>query len=282
MAILETLVTLTPTAIDIAQETEAYQGFVRRIKFLLETRKWGVCLPIFGSGGVGKTTHTRILAGQTSPLDPAIAYSESIGIERQDIEHGPIPGTVIAVPGQERRIPSKWPEVAGLIQEGKAPVVLNFVAYGHHAFELSPYTLHKDCVSGMSIQQFVTAYTAKRRALEVESLKQLAALIPKFARPIHLITVVTKQDLWWRDRVQMADFYENSVGPGTYQEAVDMFRSKVGAEFQHDTIPVSLQLGNWRCGDDMLVPITEGYDQAAHIASYSKFFRHLDLALRQK
>ena len=65
-------------------------------------------IPIFGSGGVGKSTAAKVLAGM--PVDAAYEeYSESLWPERVELQ-GDIPGRLLVAPGQLGRVNRHWPE----------------------------------------------------------------------------------------------------------------------------------------------------------------------------
>lgn len=72
-----------------------------------------------------------------------------------------------------------------------------------------------------------------------------------------MLTVVTKQDLWWEQRDEVRKHYE-----GPYAEAVDGLRQRVGAQnFTHKLWSVSLITKNLRDGEgQLLVPTARGYD----------------------
>jgi energy-coupling factor transporter ATP-binding protein EcfA2 len=226
-------------------------------------------IAIFGAGGTGKTTLGNILAGKASANNVLSPYQESISIDKLKLG-GDILGSVIIVPGQERR-QNKWDEVFSEIIDGHITLIINVVSYGYHSFEGIGYQAHQLYQPGMTERQFVALYIQDRQIREVEALRSMESHI-KIAKSkkILMLTLVTKQDLWWHSREQVQDHYQN----GEYSKVIDIIQLKKGLDgFQHEYISTSLAIENFVFGNnELLWPNAEGYDERLKISNTYKLF----------
>jgi hypothetical protein len=90
--------------------------------------------------------------------------------------------------------------------------------------------------------------------------------------------LVTKQDLWWRDRVEV----ENEYRDREYSAEIQRILGQKGPQqFRHELVFSSLVISNYmdRCGETMK-PNTEGYDQKLQVESLRRLIETVD-ALRQ-
>ena len=122
-----------------------------------------VRIPIFGSGGVGKSTAARIIAG-AAPDSAYGAYEESLWTEIVPLS-GDIPGELRVAPGQESRVDRHWPELFKDLSSGKARGLINVVSYGYHALEIQSVEDSSVWRPDMSLVDFRNAYTEARRKL---------------------------------------------------------------------------------------------------------------------
>jgi energy-coupling factor transporter ATP-binding protein EcfA2 len=226
-------------------------------------------IAIFGAGGTGKTTLGNILAGKASANSVVSPYQESISIDRIKLE-GNTPGLVLIVPGQEPR-QNKWDEVFSEVVAGQISLIINIVSYGYHSFEDIDYQSHPLCQAGMNEKQFATTYAENRRVREIEALQAMESHL-KIAKSkkLLMLTLVTKQDLWWQSREQVKDYYQN----GEYNQIINGIQLKKGSDgFQHEYISTSLAIENFVSGNnELLWPNTEGYDERLKTTNNNKLY----------
>src|ERR1051325_416676 len=256
------VITAAELASKLAESSAFIKKHAKRIAYQIKHGR--VVIPVFGAGGVGKSTAGKLLHG-ANPLDLATPYDESWDPETIQLK-GDIPGQILVAPGQEPRVAKHWAALAENVITGKAFGVINVVAYGYHSFGLQSYKEHNLYKPGMTVSDFAAAYTAAHRTVEQEMLEALLTDLAAATRPLWIITLVNKQDLWWSDRETVRRHYE-----GQYAQRIEKFGSTIGVKhFQHDMLPVSLVLGNLMTGaGEIVAPTSAGYDFAHH-ARYSK------------
>jgi HD superfamily phosphohydrolase YqeK len=74
-----------------------------------------------------------------------------------------------------------------------------------------------------------------------------------------MMTLVTKQDLWWQKRHLLKDYYQL----GNYSESIQKIQNTLGqANFIHEYISASLLTENFAVANgEILAPVSAGYDQ---------------------
>jgi hypothetical protein len=240
---------------------------VQRVFKQLQSGKLKIA--IFGAGGTGKTTLGNILAGKASANNILSQYQESISIEKIKLD-GDTPGSVIIVPGQERR-QHTWDEVFSEIIAGQITLIINVVSYGYHSSDGIGYQAHQLYQPGMTERQFTALYIQDRQSREVEALKLMESHIRVAkSKKVLMLTLVTKQDLWWPNREQVKDHYQN----GDYNQVIQGIQLKKGLDgFQHEYISTSLAIENFIFGsNELLWPNSEGYDERLKISNNYKLF----------
>ncbi|MCG3148536.1 MAG: hypothetical protein PCFJNLEI_01980 [Verrucomicrobiae bacterium] len=257
------------TTISVAEITSKIVESSGRLKknwerLLYFVQHGSLVIPMFGAGGVGKSTMSRIIAGE-NPLSLLAPYDESMRVESVALT-GNIPGRILVAPGQEARIDRHWPELLEQLNKRKAVGLLNIVSYGYHSSSLESihdYDVYKE---GMSTPDFVRAYLEHRRKREVALLRELVVGLSGIRKPLWMMTVVNKQDLWWSNRDSVRKYYIE----GEYSHLLDELTAKVGARnFQHEYLPASLTLGNFRTpAGEILAETCAGYDQLTHLRYY--------------
>jgi ethanolamine utilization protein EutP (predicted NTPase) len=240
---------------------------VQRVFKQLQSGKLKIA--IFGAGGTGKTTLGNILAGKASANNVLSQYQESISIDRVKLE-GNTPGQVLIVPGQEPR-QDKWDEVLSAVIDGQVSLIINVVSYGYHSFEDIDYQSHPLYQVGMSERIFATTYAENRRIREIEALQAMESHL-KIAKSkrVLMLTLVTKQDLWWQSRELVKDHYQN----GGYNQIINSIQLKKGSDgFQHEYVSTCLAIENFISGsNELLWPNTEGYDERLKVTNNNKFY----------
>jgi GTPase SAR1 family protein len=225
-------------------------------------------IAVFGPGGTGKTTLGHFFAGTLNAQVDGSLYRTSLGIENYTLQ-GDLVCSLLVPPGQER-FRLDWTNLFRLLSAGKAGGVINVASYGYHSFEGLSYrniTLPGVNTSG-TIAEFVTSYTENRRQYELDYLRLLAPRLMDADSDIWMITLVTKQDLWWKHAADVQAFYMH----GEYNEIIRDITNQRGANnFTHHYLSASLVISNLISGTgELLIPNAEGYDQhvqARHLAN---------------
>lgn len=219
-------------------------------------------IAVFGPGGVGKTTLGTMLSADFDPQAKPETYKESLEPETYYLKSNPARSVLVA-PGQEHRIGRYWPAIYTQLSQAKTAVVIHVAAHGYHAFNES-----------VALAGSVEEYTAGRRKRELEILTDLASYLEKTTIPLKMLTLVTKQDLWWNEREDVKRHYES----GEYAAQIARVRSTKGEQhFSHEFGYVSLCLNNLQAGDGALVAATTaGYDDNLRFANQQRVFEMIE------
>ena len=253
----------------LAQSSWWIRKHANRVQYWIE--HGSAIIPIFGAGGVGKSTTAKIVAGG-DPLDIATAYQESWLIETVKLT-ADVPGRLLVAPGQGERVVRHWPELFASIKDGTAFGVLNVVAYGYHSLAIQSFKEHDLYQAGMDEGAFMAAYLPNRRDVEIDRLKILLECLAAANRPLWMLTLVTKQDLWWGNRAPVREYYEKGEYGKLIKEAMDGGKLK---NFQHEFLPVSLAVGNLKTPNGAtLAQTTAGYETVIHVAHLQTMFSRL-------
>ncbi len=228
--------------------------------------KGEVRIAIFGPGGTGKTTLGRILAREFDRLSPPFNYEGSLFTEVYKIE-GPRVGVIYVAPGQERR-ENTWDEVLRQMVDGKIKIVINVLAWGYHSFEELALEDFQYYYQGMSERDFLAAFLQDRRQRELDIIQRLDPQIAIARGKIRMITLVTKQDLWWDQRRQVQDHYLS----GEYNRYIqDLVQRRGQNHFIHEYLSASLVANNLITKQgEILALTTAGYDQNLQSANLTK------------
>lgn len=269
MAWIEPVSTVV-TAASLANEVAKSSNFIRKYasRLLYKIRHGNAVIPVFGAGGVGKSTVGKILVGE-DPLDISAPYDESWLQEDMDLI-GDVPGQLLIAPGQKERIDRHWPKLISKVVAGKSFGIINVVAYGYSSFAIQSYREHDLYTKDMTTKEFLGVYTEKRRQIEIEVLEKLINALLGASRPLWMITLVNKQDLWWSEKERVRAHYEH----GEYNKHILRLRHSIGeTHFQHEYIPASLALDNFISpSGELLAPTTAGYDLSLHLRYLQTLF----------
>ncbi|MEM8638200.1 MAG: hypothetical protein AAGG51_05165 [Cyanobacteria bacterium P01_G01_bin.54] len=230
-------------------------------------------IAIFGAGGTGKTTLGKLLSGEFELGGLFQSYQESISIEQYKLDSDAI-GSVIVAPGQSRR-EDTWDDLLRSLANGKIKLVIHVVSWGYHSFGEFGYTEHRLYRNGMSLEEFLIEYTEDHRNRELAVLKKIEPhLSIADQKKTIMITLVTKQDLWWKSRAEVSQHYVD----GEYERLIQDIRDKRGAyNFIHEYRSTSLVMENFLSGvNELLVPTTQGYDQRLKFANFRYFLNAIE------
>jgi hypothetical protein len=256
---VSTVVTAAELASELAKSSTFIRKQARRLVFRIRNGK--ALIPIFGAGGVGKSTVSKLLGGQ-DPLSMTAAYEPSAAVEHIEME-GNVPGQFLAAPGQTERVRYHWPDLFKKLSTGKSFGFINVVAYGYHSLKIPSYTQHDEYRVGMTASDFAQAYSKARRAVELEMLQTVVNGLSAVTTPVWMVTLVNKQDLWWHDLKAVRKHYEE----GEYAAKVGQMEKSIGSKsFQHELLPVSFAMNNLGSDDGALFAETsKGYDLPTHL-----------------
>ena len=262
------------TAVTVAELSDKYlPTFTRLVKRIKDEE---LAIAIFGAGGTGKSTLGKYLSGKLENNQLSSGYQESISIEKYTLESNVI-GSVIVVPGQERRRENSWDALLRTISQGKVSLIINVVSWGYHSFGAFSYQQSPLYQSGMTVLEFLEIYTEEYRQEELQVLTKIAphlSVADSKKRKILFITLVTKQDLWWHDRLKIQDYYQK----GEYENQIQAIRNKLGSSnFVHEYCSASLVLENFISGtNELLLPTTQGYDERLKFSNLRNFLNVIE------
>lgn len=259
------------TGVGVIEISEKLFPTFKRIFNLLKNGELKIA--IFGAGGTGKSTLGKLLSGEFELSGLLQTYQESISIEQYKLESNKI-GSVIVAPGQKRR-EDTWDDLLRTLVGGKIKLIIHVVSWGYHSFGEFSYTQHRLYQSGMTLEEFLREYAAVCRNRELDVLRRIEPhLSIADQRKTVVITLVTKQDLWWNNRLEVNKHYVE----GAYEQLIQNIRNQRGANnFIHEYRSTSLVMENFLSGDnELLIPTTQGYDQRLKVANFRYFLNAIE------
>lgn len=267
---ISTVVTAAMVANEIAKSSPVLKKHASRIQYLIKNRE--AVIPVFGAGGVGKTTLSKVLGG-ANPFDIYSPYQESWDVEQIKL-NGNIPGRIFAAPGQINRVLRHWPGLIRRIVLGRSFGLINVVTFGYHSFDVPSYKNLDVYKKGDSKNTTINKYLEERRKVELQLLSRLMDGIVARTSPLWMVTLVNKQDLWWDRREIVRQYYE--LGP--YTTAINEFATALGAaNFQHEFLPVSMALGNLvTASGEVMAQNIAGYDLPIHYTYLQSMFSNVE------
>jgi hypothetical protein len=232
--------------------------------------KGSTSIVIVGAGGTGKSTLGQLLAcGPTGFAQPQ-RYRESMTVETLQLA-GNVPATVLVTPGQERRrtrtLPGLLRDIASRCRLG----IIHVVSHGYHSLgEEVSFRELPEYQKGMTARRFLDRYAESCRQLELDVLREIEPHLLAVKQPFWMLTLVTKQDLWWDERAAVRRVYES----GSYGTLIDGIQSQRGAErFTHEYVSASLVVQNLCSGNnELLAKTTAGYDDSIQLANLTTVF----------
>lgn len=264
------IVTGASVALSLYENRQSIHRTLRRLRRSIQSGTWKV--PVFGAGGTGKTRLGKFLAGE---IDTDIAiprFRESIVTEQFSMP-GSVPAIFLVSPGQKRRRPSAWHDLFRLMSKGKARGVINVVSWGYHSTGID-YKRHQAYDSTRTPEQNLDAFLDYNRREETSALDAIVPHLRMVSGKFWMITLVTKQDLWWRERESVVRHYQE----GEYGARIaDITAVKGSEEFVHMYFFVSLVPQNLTTRDGTKLAITTaGYDQPLRVKNLHEFLEGLN------
>ncbi len=81
--------------------------------------------------------------------------------------------------------------------------IINVVAYGYHQYP--DFNTETEVFDGDLVKK---DYLKKQREIEIENIKNILPLL-KFSKIDWIITLVNKADIWWKEKEEVYQYYEN-------------------------------------------------------------------------
>jgi len=208
---------------------------------------------VFGNAGTGKSSFGRLLAGKSLG---AGEYLESTEVERYAVQGG-TSCTVLVPPGQKRLRDATWSGLEEFVASTRC-VVVHIVDYGLDEVAPLPYTQLRTYAPERDARATFEAFAEEQRRHELDPLVRLKGVQP-YEGQLRLVTVVNKQDLWWRWR----DTVRTHYAEGPYATCIAELEAQLGPGNLHHTLWSSAPIiKNLRDGDGtILLPCSEGYDE---------------------
>jgi hypothetical protein len=251
-------------ALTIYEQRKSIVTLLRRLGTL--ALKGNVRIAVFGEGGSGKSTLGSFMSGDLDTDKGAQPYRETLIVENFGIA-GVTPGKLIVPPGQEDRRPGNWDELFALLSSGKSSRVINVASWGYLATELERSRVFPSETFDTD-DAFRHRFLTDGRNRELQALRELVPHLRSAKKPVHMITFVNKQDLWWPERYEALEYYTN----GLYSDLIKEVQAYKGiGGFQHDIISAALVQQNLRTADGFEVAGTAaGYDDALRVANLGR------------
>jgi hypothetical protein len=268
---ISTAVTAAELARKLAEGSGALRRYVERFKYWAQYGDAKIA--IVGASGTGKTKLAKIMTADQDPFHLEPVYKTSLNEEELHLP-ADVPGQVYVVPGQidyvestrqfNMRYGGHWNSMLRRIENDEFLGVIHVVSYGFHSFsDYSSYKEH-DIGQGKTPAQFMEEYSTFRRRAEIAVLRLVLGSLAKIKRSTWLITVVSKQDLWWTGKAAVRKFYEQGEYSRFVRETQTQLRSR-NVDLQHEIIPVSLIISNMHTLSEFLILNSSGYDTDFHI-----------------
>jgi len=208
-------------------------------KWLLEKLQKNQEFVIFGAGGVGKSTLLRFLAGEfRETTDVPGEYKESWESEKAEVMFGKR-AIAYALPGQRLRRATLWGNPKVRLETGKIDGIVIVSSFGYH--DLGRLPLHEqELYDPEAPEDFLEKYLLANRADEREIRHQLAACCRarKKKQKLWVLEVITKQDLWFDEAIQVRTEYLPTMKDLIFAEPTDFDEADIHVE----TVYVSFRI----------------------------------------
>ncbi len=224
---------------------------------------------VFGIASTGKTTMGNFVNGKTTFMDLAIA-ERSINLEFFKFEESTNRiVNFIVTPGEERHEQANLIKFQEIIAQKKPFGLINVVSYG---YQFPKNLSYQEVVSE---DKPLEDYLKERREMEIKSIEKLLPHIKTARNLSWMLTLVTKQDLWWDKRDEVKNYYQN----GDYAKVITELKQVFGEHkpFIHEYISTSFVSLNVYSNDrKRIAAVVEGYDSAIQAAHWEQFIKTLN------
>jgi hypothetical protein len=243
----------------IWEERKAIAGFTKDFYELITKGKLKIF--VFGCAGTGKSTFGKILDGQEDLARISGTYSlssktEYFGLRDKRFVQISVP------PGQAIYHARNWAQLYNAFQQSERSIIINLVCWGFHSVERRDLQSISELSSGITDAN-KNLFLSNNRALEVTTLDNIIQPLCNYQYPLHMITLVSKQDLWWKN-------------PEYAKKIQAVYAAKGQANFTHHFCSVSFGQINFETADrHRLFETSAGYDNIALTANFMNFLDKL-------
>jgi signal recognition particle receptor subunit beta len=240
---------------------------------LSRVRDGKVSVLVFGLGGVGKTTTTKLLSDGQAAAQENTVYVPTADAERSRSQKN-FYISVWDTPGQDEFRIAGWDDAFKGMEGSRKCIVINLVSYGYNSLGLTFKEL-KQSSTYAAKAKVIDEYLRRERRKELDQIRALLERLKGVQCRVKLLTIVNKQDLWWRTRVKVVNHYSK----GAYSRPISNFaNSRPKGSFTHSIKAVSLCPINLRTTDgEVLAETCSGYD----LEIREIYFGHLLAELKQ-
>jgi hypothetical protein len=249
----------------IWEERKAISSFTKDFYDLITKGKLKIF--VFGCAGTGKSTFGKILDGQEDLARISGTYSLSSETEYYGLRDKRFV-QISVPPGQTIYHARNWAQLYNALQQSERSIIINLVCWGYHSVERKDLGSISEFSSGVTDAN-QNLFLSNNRALELRTLDNLIPPLCNYQYPLHMITLVSKQDLWWKNRHEAQNHYENAE----YAQKVQaIYTAKGHANFTHHFSSVSFGQINFDTADrHRLFETSAGYDNVVLTANFSNF-----------
>lgn len=245
---------------------------------------------IFGAGGTGKTTLANILEGKEHVGSITGEYDLSEITHETDVKERRFKN-VWTAPGQSVFRNEEWGDLADDLKSKKNTLLINIVSYGYLSVQRSDVSEIDEFKKNGVNKDTIRDLLKNARIEETQAIKELVDYTRNI-KSVKMITVITKQDLWWKDRAKVKGHYEKTspkqitddtlAENSTYQDHISRLRRAVGEKnMKHIVTSVSFGNINFKTKDGHLIQeTTGGYDAGLLHANFAQFAKTLDQFIR--
>lgn len=219
---------------------------------------------VFGPQGVGKTTLMNVLSGSSEINDIPTEYQSSAKNERMSFG-GHVYFKVFSAPGQTSLADIHWPDLFEKMNRYQRVLCIFCCSYGCHTnFELGA-------------EENGQSFLEEHRGIESELFLNFCTQLKSVTGKLALMLLVTKQDLWWDQRIDVENHYLQAKFAKGFRLLEE---NKKASGFISARSSVSLSIQNLYNAYRQLIKSTVGgYDQLIQKANFGSFLTQIEMAL---
>lgn len=222
---------------------------------------------VFGCSGTGKSTFGKILGGSQETSELTGTYDLSVDQELYGLENKRF-AQILVPPGQEKFRARYWGKLFNAMHNSRRAIVVNIVCWGFHSLEnveLHRVPEFRSDASDAARHQFLF----NNRENELAATQTVTDSLCHYQHSLHMVTLVTKQDLWWHNRYDVQQHYTQAA----YQSYIKRIEEAKGtSNFTHHFCSVSFGQINFRTKDGhVLFGTASGYDNSLLNANLGEF-----------